>query len=195
MGNIFHPDGGILQNLRVFRHKLPAHDGNITGRCVMIRGIRKAAAILKMRIFHTKPGSPFVHTFHKLLLASRNVFRHGYTGVVSGGNDNTFDHGFHVLCLSFLQINLGTSHGFCISTGSNCVCHFQAAIFYGVKNENQSHDFGDTCRTASRIRIFGKNHRTGLRFHEETAWRFDQSIVLERSIPGGLLCPGVFFCL
>ena len=154
-----------MQNLRVFRHKLPAHDGNIPCGCIMIRGIRKAAAVFKMRIFHSQSGSPFVHPFHKFLLASGNVFCHGYTGVVSGGNDNTFDHSFHILCLPFLQVNLGASHGFGIGTGGNCVRHFQAAIFYGIKNKNQCHYFGDACRTAFRIRVFGKDHRSCLRLH------------------------------
>ena len=69
----------------------------------MLPGLCKAAAVHKICMFHSKAGCPLIHLPYKFFFTSRQMLCHGHTGIVSGGNDNAFDHGFYGLRFSFFQ--------------------------------------------------------------------------------------------
>ena len=123
MGDIFHPDRGKIQNLGIFCHQLPGHKGYVICGGIMVGGLRQSAAVLKMSSCHVKSCCPLIHTFDKLRFASGYMFRHGDAGIISGGNDNTLDHGLHCLLLALLQIDLGTAHGLSVGTCGHFILH------------------------------------------------------------------------
>ena len=167
MGNIFHPDSGIFQYLRIFCNQFPAHEGNVTGCCVVIRGICQPTAVHKMGILHSKTSRPLIHLPHKFLLAAPDMLCHRYTGVISRGDHNALDHSLHILGFPFLQKYLGATHRLSVSAGCYKVIHFQCTILQRIENQDQCHDLRNTCRTASCVRIFFVNHSTGTGFHQK----------------------------
>lgn len=78
MGDVFHPDGGIVKDFRMIDSKLPGHDGDVAGGSVMAVRIQ-TAAVDEMRVFHAKGGSPLVHFGYKGVLAAGDVLSHGHT--------------------------------------------------------------------------------------------------------------------
>ena len=127
-----------------------------------------------MSIFHSKIIRPLVHPIHKGLFCSRNMLCHGYTGVISRSNHNTFDHGFRILCLSLFQKYLRPSHGSGVGTGGNGILQMQGSLTDSIKDQDQRHDLCNTGRASSGVRIPGIDHCTGFFFHKDCTRRFDQ---------------------
>ena len=90
----------------MFSNQFAAHKRNIIGRCIMFVRICQPAAVDKMCIFHSEFFCPLIHSVHKALLTSCNVFRHCNTGIIAGSNNDTFDHGLNTLLFAFFQKNL-----------------------------------------------------------------------------------------
>ena len=156
--------------LRIFINQLAAHDGDVPGRSVMVRGFRKSAAIHEMGVGHAKAGCPFIHHPHKLILAACYVLRHGHRRVIAGCNDNAFNQGFHGLFLAFLQEHLGTSHGFGVGAGNYLVRQLDLSGLKGIKNQYQRHNLGNTGRASLFICILFIDYLSGRCFHENGRW-------------------------
>ena len=120
--------------LGIFINQLAAHNGDVPGRSVMVRGFRKAAAIHEMGVGHAKAGCPFIHHTHKFILAACYVLRHGHRRVIAGCNYNAFNQGLHGLFLAFLQEHLGTSHGFGVGAGNYLVRQLDLSGLKCIKN-------------------------------------------------------------
>ena len=166
MGDILHPDRGVFQNFGIFQDQLPAHERDIVCGGVMPVGICKAAAVLEMSVFHSKTGSPLIHHFYEFLLASRDMLCHGDAGVVSGGDHNTFDKGFHTLGFPLFQIHLGATHGLGVSACCNRILKRKASLLQAVEYEQERHDLCNACGASSRILLFPADHSSGFRFHQ-----------------------------
>ena len=102
MGNILHPYPGICKNFRVFYRQLPGHNGYVFCRCVMTVGIRQSAAVLKMGVHHSEFCRFGIHFLHKIRFGTRYMFRHRHRCIVTGSDDNAFNHGFQRLRFTFL---------------------------------------------------------------------------------------------
>lgn len=81
MGDIFHPNGTVIVDLRVFGNQLPGHKGNIIGSGHVVIHIQ-SAAIDKICVFHAKPFCALVHLADKFLLTSPDMLCHGDTGSI-----------------------------------------------------------------------------------------------------------------
>ena len=171
MGNIFHPNGRIIGNLRIFCNQFPGHHGNIPGRCHMIRRIRQAAAIHKIRMVHPQALRPLIHLFYKGSFIARNILCHRDGRVVSGGDDNTFNQRFHRLDLSLLKEYLGAAHGFRVGAGRHLVLQMDFSRLERVENQDQRHNFRNAGRIPGLIRIFLIQHRSRRRLHQKRGRR------------------------
>ena len=114
-----------------------------------------------MGICHPQPLGPLIHHVHKGLLVPGYVLCHGHAGVISRGNDNTFDHGLHGLHFPLFQKHLGSSHRLGIGAGYHLIRHGDLPALQRVKNKNQGHDLGDAGRASLLVRVFLINHLPG----------------------------------
>ena len=124
MDDVFHPDTGILKDLRIFHRKLSGHNGHIHGCRIVSVGIRQSATILEMCIHHSQFCRLLIHLIHESLFTPRYVFCHRHTGIVAGSYSNTFDHGLQGLYLVLRQEYLGASHGTGVSTDGHRILQF-----------------------------------------------------------------------
>ena len=131
-----------------------------------------------MSILHSQLLCPLIHSFYKLLLTSSNMLCHCHACIIPGGDHNTFDHCFHILCLSFFQEHLGATHGFGICTGSHCVCKLQIPICQTVKDQQKSHDLCNAGRASFLFLAFFIQHRSCICLYQNPCRSLDQYIFL-----------------
>ena len=160
-------------NLRIFRNQLPRHDSNIPGCSKMFRRLRQTTAVHKVRACHSKSLCPLIHTLDKCSLRTRYVFRHSYRCIVAGGNDNALDQCFYRLNFPLLQKHLGTTHGFCVSTGHHLIIQPYFSCIDGIKDQNQRHNLGNAGRTSPLIRILFVNDLSCRSLHQDRAGRLN----------------------
>ena len=169
MGYIFHPYGRIIVDLRVLINQFPAHNRNIPGCGHVLRRIRQAAAVHKIRSRHSKACGTLIHHPYKFPFAPGYVLRHGHGRVISRGNDNALDQRFYCLDFPFLQKYLGAAHGFCIGTCNHFIRELDPSFRQSVKNKDQRHNLCDAGRRTLLIRPLFKNNLACGGFHQNSA--------------------------
>lgn len=78
MGDVLHPDGGIIKDFRMVYGQLPGHDSDIPGRCIMPVGVQ-TTAVDKVGVCHAESGGTLVHFGHEGIFAAGDVFGHSHT--------------------------------------------------------------------------------------------------------------------
>ena len=154
MDNIFHPDRGIVKDTGKAGNQFSRDNCDIRSRGIMFLGICKSAAVLKLCMYHAKFSGFFIHSFDKFFLASRKMFCHYHGCIIPRCNYDTFDQGLHCLFFSLFQKNLRSPHTFCIGTGYRLFLQRDLSVFQCFKNQKQSHDFGNACRTSLFFSVF-----------------------------------------
>ena len=97
------------------------------------------------------------------------MLRHCDAGIIGAGDADAFDHCLNCLRLTRLQKDLGASHAGRVLGDRHGVGECDLVICEGIKDENQSHDFGDACGAQYLVRIFFVENCSGGRLHKNDA--------------------------
>ena len=132
------------------QQQFSGHQRDVVGAGQMLRCgglVVQPGAVDEVCVLHAQLFGFGIHFFYKTRLAAGDVLRHGAGAVVGGGNRNGFDHFLYRHRFSHLQIYLAASLGRGGFGSGDGVLPRDFAGIYGLHNQKQGHDLGDTGRS------------------------------------------------
>ena len=161
-----HPYSSIIKDFFVLQ-KLFGHDCNIScrgqvGGC----GIIQPVGIFKMTVAHAQFCGSAVHIRNKALQRSRNGLCQGRRRIVCRSDHHAFQQFVNGHLLSLLQIHLRTAHLGRLFADRDRILKVEFSLLNCLKNQKQSHDFGDGGRRQTLVRIQFIEHLAGGALHQ-----------------------------